>query len=569
LICFLPIACANAQQWGLYTLYSALNTTNAYLVDTNSNVYKTWTFAADKETCFSSYLIPGDTLVRTVVYPGNVIIGAQISGEVQKVDWNGNVIWDYIYSDATTVLHHDICPMPNGNVLMIALEIKTIAQATQAGSSVNTKRRSEKIIEVHPTGPTSGTIVWEWDMWDHLCQDFDASKDNYVSSIVDNPQLLNINYNTTIDFFHMNGLDYNKVLDQITFSSLAFSEIFVIDHSTTTAENTGHTGGNSGHGGDIIYRWGNPAAYEAAGTTYINVAHDAHWIPYDNPYFPNYLCVFNNVGGFAGKSAVDIISPPYDGYNYTLTPGSAYGPPIYDWLYNAYSTTPHQGNSQQLPNGNSLVCISAVDSILEVNYSGTTLWSIQTGGNVSKAYRYSKCYVRGPAATAGASSTSITAGTTVTLNSSATSVTETNPAYTYIWSSLPSGFTSSLQNPNLTPTSTASYFVTITDTALGCSDTASVTVYIEPTGLSENKSDPSLNIYPNPASDICTISLNAEYSQVKIEIFNSLGSKIKEIEIRNEKSIDIDLSDLPNGVYNLSASTDREIIFYKKIIIAK
>jgi len=87
---FVLIICgANAQKWGLYTLYSITGTNKAYLVDTNNNVYKTWTMAANKKTSFSSYLIPGDTLVRTVNYTGNVINNGTISGEVQKVDWNG------------------------------------------------------------------------------------------------------------------------------------------------------------------------------------------------------------------------------------------------------------------------------------------------------------------------------------------------------------------------------------------------------------------------------------------------------------------------------------------------
>ena len=250
----------NAQQWGLYTLYSVTGTNKAFLVDTNNNVYKTWTMAANKKTSFSSYLIPGDTLVRTVNYTGNVILNGTISGEVQKVDWNNNVVWDFIYSTDSTVLHHDIHPLPNGNVLMIALDVKTASEGTLAGASFSILRYSDKIIEVHPTGPTTGTIVWEWKQWDHLCQDYNPAKNNYVTSISQNPQLININYNNSSDFFHMNGIDYNAALDQITFSSYTFSEIFVIDHSTTTTEAAGHTGGNSGHGGDLLYRWGNPAA---------------------------------------------------------------------------------------------------------------------------------------------------------------------------------------------------------------------------------------------------------------------------------------------------------------------
>lgn len=538
------------QQWGLYTLYSNSASINTYLVDTNGTVYKTWTFPTDRKTCFSSYLIPGDTLVRTVINDSNVIYGGGVSGIVQKVDWDNNVIWDFKYSDLTTVLHHDICPMPNGNILMIACEKKTVAEAQQAGSNPSITRRSEKIIEVHPTGPNTGDIVWEWKAWDHLCQRHDSTKDNYVPLVKNNPQLIHINYRLIQDFIHLNGIDYNAALDQIVVSSYVFSEIWVIDHSTTSAEAAGHTGGNSGHGGDLIYRWGNPQAYGLTDTAIFKVAHDAHWIPPDNPYFPNYLCAFNNLGGADSCSSTDIFHPPYNGYNYDMTPGQACGPATYAWRYTDRQTAATEGSSQQLPNGNTLVCLSGRDTIREVDISGNVLWNLKTNGNAAMAFRYSKCYVRGPAASAGASSTSVSSGAPVTLYSSATSATETNPAFIFSWSSLPAGFSSTDQNPVLNPASTATYIVTVTDTTTGCSDTASVTITVDTTTTNANSFElqNDLVVYPNPTTGTINISGNfLKDKNYEIIVRNVLGETI----MTGSNSPAIDFSAFSRGIYFL------------------
>jgi hypothetical protein len=554
--------CTNAQQWGLYTLYSVTGTNKAFLIDTNKNVYKTWTMAANKKTSFSSYLIPGDTLVRTVLYTGNIIGNFTISGEVQKVDWNNNVVWDFIYSTDSTVLHHDIHPLANGNVLMIALDIKTVSQGLEAGASFNINRSSDKIIEVHQTGPTTGNIVWEWKLWDHLCQNHDPTKNNYVPSISQTPQLININYKNESDFFHMNGIDYNATLDQITFSSYTFSEIYVIDHSTTTTEAAGHTGGNSGHGGDIIYRWGNPDAYETNGTIDFNVAHDAHWISSDDPYYPNYLCGFNNNGGSGGKSCVDIFCPPYDGYNYLKTQGQAYAPATYAWRYTAFCQNPFMGSAQQLPNGNSLVSLTNCNSIIEVDHNGTTLWFFNPAGKTTNAMRYSECYVRGPLAFADASSLVIMSGTPVTLYSHATSVTENNPTYTYSWTSVPPGYTSSLQNPTLSPISTTNYIVNITDDNLGCSDTASVTVQVDPTGIND-QSGPKNDfvIYPNPTDGIVNIR-GAGEKDLEITVRNLYGKTILNV---SDLQV-LDLSGLAKGIYYLTVRSGKTKILNYKIV---
>lgn len=385
-----------SQTYDGYTLYATMNGVKAYLIDMTGNTYHTWTFGTNFKTGYSTYMLPGGTLLRSVARMGNSFNGGPICGEVQKVDYNGTVLWDYVYSTTGYCTHHDICAMPNGNVLLIAYERKTAAQLTQAGGSASYEIWPDKIVEVQPTGATTGNVVWEWHAWDHLCQNYNAAKDNYVTSIVQHPELLNINYNTAKDWMHMNGVDYNAELDQIAFSSHTLNEIYVIDHSTTTAEAASHSGGNSGKGGDILYRWGNPAAYGASGATIFNVVHDAHWVSADNPHFPNYLTGFNNKGGAGGKTCVDIIEPPYDGSNYLLTLGSSYAPTTYTWR-TTYSGafTPDNGNSQQLPNGNTLVCVGMSGYIYEVDYNQTVVWSKTIGGVLVHAYRYPYDYITG------------------------------------------------------------------------------------------------------------------------------------------------------------------------------
>lgn len=462
-----------AQKWGRYTLVATQNTT-AKLVDTSNVVYKTWTLTGN--TGYSAYMLEGGVLLRSVTTTNSVFSGGGMHGRVQKIDWSGNIIWDYTYSTTTYCGHHDIQPLPNGNVLMIVYELKSAAETSAAGCSTSKVLWPDKIIEIQPTGTTTGTIVWEWHVWDHLVQNVTSTKSNYQTSIIDHPELININYNnstTTKDWMHSNGLDYNAELDQITFSSHNLNEVYVIDHSTTTAEAASHTGGNSGKGGDILYRWGNPAAYGATGTANFNVVHDAHWIPAGCPRAGS-LVGFNN-GATTSYSGADIFYPPYSGYNYSRTTGAAYLPTVYDKRILMNGKTTNQGNSQQLPNGNTIYAIALSGNLYEVDSNGTQVWSYSAGSQLAQTFRYSNCHINGPTAvTAGTSATAVCAGSSVALSSSATGIS----AISYAWTSDVGGFTSALQNPTVSPTATTVY--TLTATSNGCSTSKTITVTINP-----------------------------------------------------------------------------------------
>ena len=59
----------------------------------------------------------------------------------------------------------------------------------------------DQIVEVQPVGTDQANIVWEWNIWDHLIQEYDSTKDNY-GVVGDHPELLDINFVDSPD--HLN-----------------------------------------------------------------------------------------------------------------------------------------------------------------------------------------------------------------------------------------------------------------------------------------------------------------------------------------------------------------------------
>jgi hypothetical protein len=374
-----------------YTLFSPVRATTTYLIDIDARPVHSW--QATLQPGLMAYLLEDGHLLRAASLAPNVdprwSTGAGGGGRIEEYDWDGNLVWSFDYSSDVVLQHHDVTRLPSGNVVFIAWEWKSRQEAIDAGRNPLLTAVDgfwpDTIVEVRPTGPTTGDIVWEWHVWDHLIQDFDASKANF-GVVGDHPELLDVNAVTDDgqrDFNHLNGIAYNVELDQIVLSSRSFNELWIIDHDTTTAEAAGHSGGRRGMGGDLLYRWGNPVQYDR-GTTADRALfnqHDAQWIPSDRQGAGN-LLVFNN--GFrrpdGNYSSVEELVPPLDaGGTYDIVPGEPFGPAAPLWRYTATPRgsflAPIISGAQRQPNGNTLICEGTEGHIFEVTSAFETVWS--------------------------------------------------------------------------------------------------------------------------------------------------------------------------------------------------
>jgi len=381
-----------------YTLFAPIPSNTTYLIDHEGRLVHTWTSPGEHRPALSAYLLPDGDLLRTANIaassPGN-FSGGGTGGKLERISWGGELEWSWEYSSETFISHHDIEPMPNGNILMIAWEERTEAEALQAGRNPEIASDSpggqnnvwpDHIIEVEPVGNDSANIVWRWHAWDHLIQDYDPTKDNY-GVVADHPERININYaggtgNAAgrADWMHCNGIDYNPVLDQIAISCRSMHEIYIIDHSTTTEEAAGSIGGNSGKGGDILYRWGNPQVYHQglSSDQQLFGQHDVNWIPEGHPHAGS-LSLFNNGNDrYPSYSSVEILSPPTDeSGNYTIQSNGTYGPNAPDWSWNLGEVM-YSGSISgvdMLPNGNMVVTHGTKGTLLEVDSSGEVVWT--------------------------------------------------------------------------------------------------------------------------------------------------------------------------------------------------
>jgi len=354
-----------------YTLFTPEWNNKVYLIDNCGEIINEWTFAElPGNVC---YLLENGTLLRA----------GQDSLEIR--DWDNNILWSYATTANGINQHHDIQPLSNGNIICLVRDIYSKAQIIAQGRDpklIGWNFWLDKLIELSPVGGHDAEIVWEWKIIDHLIQGFDSTKANY-GVVATHPELLDINYDNgnLLDFTHSNAIDYNAELDQIMITSRHLSELYIIDHSTTTLEAAGHSGGNSGMGGDFLWRWGNPQVYQQAGAQEQKLffPHDAQWVA------PGYLdegkiSVFNNFGDGSGTfSSVHLLEPSFEGGVYQMENG-IFLPLDYDWSWSGsilgvVVNENNRSGTLSLPNGNVIITQTSLGQVSEITKEGELLWT--------------------------------------------------------------------------------------------------------------------------------------------------------------------------------------------------
>ncbi len=391
-----------------YTLFGAMGKT--YLIDMEGYIVNQWNTVGTNPRLLDS----GNILDASTKNPSG------FSGFIE-LDWNGNTVWQYSETRSNYFPHHDWTRIYNKKLnayttLYIANKNLTKAQAVAAGANPTTVQdtvvQMDAVVEVD----MSGNIVWEWWFFDHVIQDYDATKSNYVGSgkkISDYPGKININLTGVPlrkDWLHCNSIDYNESLDQIVINSVA-GEFYIIDHGNTfiSGNPSGSIALAATSAGDFLYRFGDPARYgqgnppsvgtnwttSTTGNKQIGGAHDVHWIKSGLPGAGN-IQIFNN-GEYlferTSQSYIFEVNPYYNSQK--VNTGAYVNPPTagyYTWTYpnndamkqnkfisnqvvwiynskndqNFFSTI--GGSEQRLANGNTLICSDSQGHLFEVTY---------------------------------------------------------------------------------------------------------------------------------------------------------------------------------------------------------
>jgi hypothetical protein len=384
------------------------------LLDKDGKTVKTWNHTALNG--YSCYLLPNGNLLWSGQANGAAPPNSQPkNGIIEEDDSTSKAVWTYTLSNDSMVLHHDMKPMPNGHILAISFHYVVKAAAVAAGIESSLMGATdkgilcEKLVEIDPKGAKGKEIVWEWRLVDHIVAQAQAAghPEKFGGGMVSS-----LWYG---QWMHLNGMDYNEDKDLIVFSSRLLSECYVIDHSTTTAEAKGSTGGQYGKGGDLLYRWGNPANFGASSTYTLDCLHSTTWIPNGYPGAGNIMFFHNNQQGPGKKPAeqsqIIEIKPPVDADGkFICESGKPFGPAQPTWKYAPSSDfySRFMSSAMRMPNGHSIghetypskdippdgTSLNTNSRIREVDSAGTIMWTYTlTTGNVSKIMYYPSSYI--------------------------------------------------------------------------------------------------------------------------------------------------------------------------------
>lgn len=402
-----------------------------HLTDWKGNLVHTWpTELTGGGT--PAYLLQDGKVLRTgmrdIAYSR---MGPVASNDtLQIVNADGSIAWEVNAKDhGDFYFHHDIEPMPNGNIIASTYHPVPREDALSLGWDIGDADRvwSDGVVEFKPNFETGeAEIVWAWNFKDHLVQDRHPERANY-GKIAEHPTRIDPNYPKNyapMDVVrqHINSVEYNEALDQVLLSSFIYNEIWIVDHSTTLEEAKTGAGGRSGIGGDLLFRYGNPQSYGMGDTDdrIFLKQHDANWVDEGLPGAGNILVHNNNTtfkprsgagprasGGAPASSAPEALGAAMERFEfegdtniyelrlpvtangtYSRSPDKPFQAETV-WFWNSPDYfADFQGGARRLANGSTLLTDTTDNLVVEVDKSGTVVAQYKGATPVYKAFKY-------------------------------------------------------------------------------------------------------------------------------------------------------------------------------------
>lgn len=354
--------------------------TKSYLLNKQGFKVKEWIF--EKNLGNDVEILPNGKLLGMFKSQNTSFNFGGYGGVIKILNIDGSVDWEYEISSVSYLAHHDLEQLPNGNIVCLVWERIPMTTAVQLGVNATSDIFTEKIIEVNPA---NNQIIWEWRSIDHIIQDDNLSASTY-GSLDQNPQLININYNNVAngDYMHANGIEYDPIKDVLFVSVNFYSEVWVIDHSTSTSQAASHIGGNYNKGGDLIYRFGNPETYNNVGQRLFYNNHCPILINDNLPGEKNML-VYGNGSNISQSTVYEFLLPNV----FNLTPNVNNEPDIVWSFTDANLFNERISGAVRLKNGNTLIAEGDY-GFWEVTPNNEIAWKYNDTPGYWRCYGYAK-----------------------------------------------------------------------------------------------------------------------------------------------------------------------------------
>lgn len=138
------------------------------------------------------------------------------------------------------------------------------------------------------------------------------------------------------------------------------------------------------------------------------------------------------------------------------------------------------------------------------------------------------------------------------------------PVMVFSWTAPPTATISSFNSNVITVNTPGAYTIAVTNTLNGCSSKAEVYVYAC-VGIAETEADQAMEFFPNPNSGVFNLVSKTPQNLSEIEVYNTTGQLVLK-QALNEKSISLDLTAQPQGMYLLFIRRSGKIIQNIKVL---